>query len=126
MQNKLKRNCVGHGREILHCGLAIFESVNMIRGEEYVSLRKKTVPARKIQTNKDCVEKCIYKCSSKISEEQRKRIFSDYYSLNAQEKRMYILNTTYRHCPARRRETHYENNSRRSNTYKYYFILNDS
>lgn len=45
------------------------------RGEEYISVRKKLVPARKIQTKKDCLDKCIYKCARKVSENQRKEYF---------------------------------------------------
>nr|CAI5858491.1 unnamed protein product [Callosobruchus analis] len=60
---------------------------NFDRGREYISVRKKRVPARMIRTSKDCVSKCIYQCARKISETQREDIFSHYYMLTAQEKK---------------------------------------
>ncbi|XP_071052951.1 uncharacterized protein [Onthophagus taurus] len=40
------------------------------QGEEYVSARKKVVPAKSIKNLKDC-STCRFKCSTKISEEER-------------------------------------------------------
>ncbi|CAH1998703.1 unnamed protein product [Acanthoscelides obtectus] len=64
------------------------------RGMEYVSSRKKLRPARKIVTKKDCLNRCHFKCATKLTEDDRKDIFSNYYKLDANEKRMFILNTT--------------------------------
>ncbi|XP_074041474.1 uncharacterized protein [Leptinotarsa decemlineata] len=48
------------------------------RGESYVSSRKKVIPA--IQMKPPC-QNCRSQCNSKISEEERNRIFSAYYAL---------------------------------------------
>lgn len=93
------------------------------RGEEYISVRKKLVPARKIQTKKDCLDKCIYKCAQKVSENQRKEIFSNYYKLDAKEKKMFILNTTVMFNPERRRKGKNVTNSKKKNSFKYFFTL---
>lgn len=91
------------------------------RGKEYISVRKKLVAAREIKTKKDCFEKCIHKCARKISEGQRKEIFLHFYQLNAQEKRMFVLNTSTLSNPERRRKGMHANNSRKSNSYSYFF-----
>lgn len=96
------------------------------KGLEYVSSRKKITPARKIQTKKDCYEKCIYKCSRKLSEEDRKKIFSHFYELNAREKQIYILNTTESSNPERRRKGKTSDNSKKSKSYRYFFTLNNN
>lgn len=96
------------------------------RGLEYVSSRKKVRTARKIVTKKDCIEKCIYKCSRKISDEDRKQIFSDYYKLDAKEKRMFILSTTEKCNPERRRKGKNAENSKKANTFRYFFNLNNN
>ena len=96
------------------------------RGLEYVSSRKKIRLARKIVTKKDCYEKCIYKCSRKVSEADRNEIFSHFYQLNSREKQLYILNTTESSNPERRRKGKNANNSKKSTSYKYFFILNNN
>lgn len=96
---------------------------NYDRGLEYITSRKKVRPARKIETKKDCIAKCLYKCGKKISEEQRKEIFENYYKLNAKEKRMFIVNTTEMIKPERRRKGKNSENSRKGNSYKYFFII---
>lgn len=96
------------------------------RGLEYISTRKKLRPARKIISKKDCTEKCIYKCAKKISEEDRNQIFTDYYKLDAKEKRMFILNTTERSNPERRRKGKNCENSKKVNSYRYFFIINNN
>lgn len=96
------------------------------RGLEYLSSRKKIRPARKIETRKDCLNKCLYKCSRKIGTEERNNIFSNFYLLNAREKQIYILNTTESSNPERRRKGKNSQNSTKSKTYKYFFILNNN
>nr|CAI5865598.1 unnamed protein product [Callosobruchus analis] len=96
------------------------------RGREYISVRKKRVPARMIRTSKDCVSKCIYQCARKISETQREDISSHYYMLTAQEKKMFILNTTIMTNPERRRKGKNKENSRKSNTFNYFFNVNSN
>lgn len=96
---------------------------NYDRGLEYISSRHKKRPARQIQTKKDCIDKCIYKCARIISEEQRNQLFEDYYKLSSKEKRMYILQTTERTKPERRRKGKSSENSRRGNTYNFFFYF---
>lgn len=95
------------------------------RGLEYISSRKKLRPARNIKTQKDCFEKCVYKCAKNISDEERKQLFSDYYKLNSSEKRMYILSTTEMSIPQRRRKGKNAENSKKSKTFKFFFILSN-
>ncbi|XP_072383854.1 uncharacterized protein, partial [Diabrotica undecimpunctata] len=83
------------------------------QGLEYISSRKKVVPARKIRNKKDCVQKCRMKCSHQISDEQRKEIFKNYYLLSAIEKKNYILHTTEAETPWRRRN------------FRFYFEINN-
>ncbi|XP_050294104.1 uncharacterized protein LOC126734493 [Anthonomus grandis grandis] len=94
------------------------------RGLEYISSRKKVVPAREIKNKKDCLQKCLFKCSRIISDEQRKEIFKNYYLLSAVEKKNYILNTTKVDSPWRRRKGKKPDNSRKKRTFIYYFELN--
>ncbi|CAH2100965.1 unnamed protein product [Euphydryas editha] len=41
------------------------------KGLEYVSSRKKLMPAKKIRKSKDCLNKCVFKCSQKITDDER-------------------------------------------------------
>ncbi|CAH2093503.1 unnamed protein product [Euphydryas editha] len=40
------------------------------KGLEYVSSRKKLMPAKKIRKSKDCLNKCVFKCSQKITDDE--------------------------------------------------------
>lgn len=44
------------------------------RGEEYVSVRKKAVPPRRVEPLTDCLSKCVFKCAQKITEEEQQFI----------------------------------------------------
>ncbi|CAG9860870.1 unnamed protein product [Phyllotreta striolata] len=94
------------------------------RGLDYISSRKKAVPAREIKNTKDCIQKCLFKCSRKISDDQRKEIFKNYYLLSAAEKKNYILHTTEVDVPWRRRKGKNNENSKKSRTFRFYFELN--
>ncbi|KAJ8319696.1 hypothetical protein KUTeg_002739 [Tegillarca granosa] len=50
-----------------------------LAGQEYISISGKLVKAKEVKP-KDCT-KCPYKCSSHISEEARKELFTDFWSL---------------------------------------------
>lgn len=95
-------------------------------GLEYVSARQKMIPCREIKTFKNCVTKCIYKCSTHISEDERQKIFEKYCELTAHEKRLFVLSTTKQLALERRRKEKTEENSRRKFTYNYYFSLQSS
>ncbi|XP_075976955.1 uncharacterized protein LOC142977119 [Anticarsia gemmatalis] len=89
------------------------------RGEAYISRRGKFVPERQIRTTKDCLKSCKYKCSEKISDADREQIFKAFYSLNANEKRFFLLSTTERYYTRRNRcDIH-----KRKYCFKYFFQL---
>nr|CAH7724130.1 unnamed protein product [Callosobruchus chinensis] len=71
------------------------------RGESYVSSRRKLMPARSIQNLKDCSVQCRNKCSTYISEDQRKEIFEGYYKLTKEEKKIFLLANTTKQVPER-------------------------
>lgn len=91
-------------------------------GKEYVSTskQKKVIPAKTVK--EPCNDKCRYQCPKKISEEQRLKIFNDYYSLsNINRKRdflsknMELIQPKYRYVRANRQKA-----ERRCN-YAFYF-----
>lgn len=70
------------------------------------------------------MNRCRFNCATKVSEDDRKGIFSNYYKLNANEKRMFILNTTVKCKVERRRKGKNSENSQKINSYGYFLILN--
>lgn len=90
------------------------------RGEAYINRRGKLVPERRIRNTKDCVRNCKFKCNEKITDEDREHIFKAFYSLNANEKKYFILNTSERTYIK-----HYKapNNHKRKYTFKYFFLV---
>lgn len=88
------------------------------QGKPYVSRRGKCVPAKSIKNLKNCLNNCKFKCSIKISDEERLQFFNMYYSLsNATEKRHFLINNTTRALTKRPKrkyindEAHNDNNS---------------
>ena len=57
-------------------------------GKQYVSTMDIAVPAKKVKNTKDCKEKCKFKCSIKITDEERNHIFVDFYD-NRDKNRQY-------------------------------------
>lgn len=53
------------------------------------------MPAKKIRKSKDCLNKCANKCSQKITDDERLSIFTDYYKLSLEEKRIFLLKVVY-------------------------------
>lgn len=90
------------------------------RGEAYISRRGKYVPERKVKNTKDCLKSCRYKCNEKISDTDREHIFKAFYSLNANEKRHFLLNTTERNYIKHKIS---ELNHKRIYSYKYFFLV---
>ncbi|KAF2885577.1 hypothetical protein ILUMI_20600 [Ignelater luminosus] len=83
----------------------------------YISARKKVVPVKTIKNTKDCMKNCYLKYAEKLTNEERKSIFKDYYSLeNVAENRMFILGTTKQVKSDRRKEDKNKHNSRRRET----------
>lgn len=92
-------------------------------GKEYISVRKKVVPAKRIKTVKDCQTKCMYKCQQLITEDERKHIFEHYYTLNEHGKRLFLLATSKQFSAERRRKNKNSDNSRRKKTFTYHFQI---
>ncbi|CAH0715769.1 unnamed protein product, partial [Brenthis ino] len=94
------------------------------KGLEYVSVRKKLNPPKKIRKGKDCLNKCVLKCSQKITDDERLSIFTDYYNLSSEEKRMFLLNNTSCLQPDRRRKGKNYENSKKKDSYQFFFMVN--
>lgn len=58
-------------------------------GKEYISVRGKTVSAKKVVNKKDCLGACKFSCGKKIGETERKSIFELYYSFTQNEKYLF-------------------------------------
>ena len=88
--------------------------------KQYVSTKDVVVPAKCEKNLKDCKEKCRYKCNVKINDEERNRIFVDFYD-NRDKNRQYdyISETTI--CDKINKGT----DSKRQRSFKYQFILED-
>lgn len=70
------------------------------KGESYVSVQGKTVPARSVK-RVDC-SKCKFNCSSIVSEEQRQHLFQHYWELETfKEKVDYIAGCVHEFAPLR-------------------------
>lgn len=92
-------------------------------GKTYLSVRNKTVPAKRIKTTKDCQNKCIYKCQNLITENERENIFIRYYTLDEHGKKLFLLANTKRFNVERHRKNKTQENSRRKQTFTYYFEI---
>ncbi|XP_013192309.1 uncharacterized protein LOC106136332 [Amyelois transitella] len=90
------------------------------RGEAYISRRGKYVPERRVRNMKDCLQSCKYKCNEKICDIDREHIFKAFYSLNANEKKHFLLNTTERNYVKHKMG---ETNHRRKYSFKYFFLV---
>lgn len=88
-----------------------------LAGKQYTSASGKTIRAKEVQPQ-DC-SKCRFKCSVKISDDERKEIFQNYWNLqNYQRHRDLICNTIVESKPARIRTT-----ARRSRKSSRTFVL---
>ncbi|XP_049875139.1 uncharacterized protein LOC126373153 [Pectinophora gossypiella] len=89
-------------------------------GEAYINKRGKYVPERQIKSTKNCLTMCKLKCNKKISDADRELIFKAFYSLSANEKKHFLLNTTERH---EAKHCKMDTNPKRQYTYKYFFLI---
>lgn len=94
------------------------------RGEGYLSARNKIVPPKVIKNLKDCT-KCMHKCDSLISKDERKEIFSEFYKLNDLAKKMFLTANCMVCVPLRRRSGKNEDNSRKKVSFKYFFTIKE-
>ncbi|XP_073952058.1 uncharacterized protein [Choristoneura fumiferana] len=85
-------------------------------GNQYVSKRGKTVPAKTLK--QACPATCKLKCSESFTEEIRKNIFDEYWKLSDHSKQWAYINKFTKRYPKRRMTT--EGPSRRQFTTKYY------
>ncbi|KAL4715740.1 hypothetical protein ACJJTC_006319 [Scirpophaga incertulas] len=90
------------------------------RGEAYINSRGKYVPERKVKTTKDCLHSCKYKCNERINDTDREHIFKAFYSLNANEKRHFLLNTTER---LQIKHKSPDENHKRMHSFRYFFLV---
>lgn len=90
-------------------------------GKEYISVRKKIVPAKHVTNKKDCLYHCSYECQKFITEEERGKIFQQYYTLNETEKKIFLISTTKKFSVQRHRKGKNKVNSRRKYTFCYFF-----
>ena len=89
-------------------------------GEEYTDSRGKVQPARTLK--KDC-EGCKFLCPKNIVEEERKRIFNEFWAQNDQDKRnFYCLTTVMKVCKRKRTKAPV---SKKGNSFSYYLPLNN-
>lgn len=93
------------------------------RGEAYISSRNKPVPAKMVKNLKDCT-RCKKRCSDNVSDEVRSSLFHNYYELTAEQKRLFVLSNTVKVQPKRRRDKKTPENSKKQNSYLFYFQVN--
>lgn len=91
------------------------------RGEAYISRRGKYVPERQVRNTKDCLKSCRYKCNERIDDVDRQHIFNAFYSLNANEKKHFLLNTTERNYVKHNKML--DGNHKRKYSFKYFFLV---
>ncbi|XP_072945369.1 uncharacterized protein [Epargyreus clarus] len=91
------------------------------RGEAYISRRGKYVPERRVKNTKDCLKTCKYKCNERINDVDRQHIFKAFYSLNANEKKHFLLNTTERNYVKHNKVS--DGNNKRKYSFKYFFLV---
>ncbi|XP_045517125.1 uncharacterized protein LOC123709672 [Pieris brassicae] len=90
------------------------------QGEAYISRRGKLVPEKQIRNKKDCLNSCRFKCMEKINDEDRQLLFKSFYSLDTNEKKYFLLNTTERHLIKTKDRPC---DGKRNYTYKYFFYI---
>ncbi|CAK1542909.1 unnamed protein product [Leptosia nina] len=90
------------------------------RGEAYINRRGKLVPEKHIRNTKDCLTSCRHKCMEKITYEDRQLIFKSFYSLDANEKKHFLLNTTERHLYKNKEKP---SDGKRNYSFKYFFLV---
>ncbi|XP_047534226.1 uncharacterized protein LOC125068900 [Vanessa atalanta] len=91
------------------------------RGEAYISRRGKYVPERQVRNTKDCLKSCRYKCNERINDIDRQHIFNAFYSLNANEKKHFLLNTTERNYVKHNKIL--DSDHKRKYSFKYFFLV---
>lgn len=58
---------------------------------------------KEVKTRKDCLDACKFKCSTKITADERQALFNGYYSLKDHNgKSLHLLNCTEKSIAARK------------------------
>jgi hypothetical protein len=91
-------------------------------GKSYVDYKGRNKSAKKVQA--DCIGLCKFKCTTKISSSDRKKLFESYWSLNDSEKGCFYASTIDKEEKQRKRTT--KINSRREFSFKYHFKISTS
>lgn len=73
-------------------------------GESYVSRKGIVIPAKHINEDIICNEKCRLKCSVKIDQDQRVTIFNDFYKHNVNGKNIILFKSISMSHPKRKRK----------------------
>ncbi|XP_013161945.1 PREDICTED: uncharacterized protein LOC106113648 [Papilio xuthus] len=89
------------------------------KGEAYISRRGKYVPERCVKTTKDCLKSCKFKCNERINDVDRQHLFKAFYSLNTNEKKHFLLNTTERNNVKHSKSE----DTKRKYYFKYFFLV---
>lgn len=89
-------------------------------GMSYIDTKGRPKDGRTIGPT--CPITCNSECTLNFDENERIRIFEYYWSLNKDEKKIFVRNYVEKINVIRRRVKY---SSRRSTTYRYYFPLND-
>lgn len=91
-------------------------------GQEYKNKRNKTV--RKREMKMACSEKCYKKCRTKISEDQRLKLFERFWSLDSHSKKSIFLSKWVTRIPKKRVKNQAE--SRRKSSLQYSLPLSSN
>lgn len=78
---------------------------NYQKGKQYVNAKGVVIPAKVIDTKKDCNKNCRFHCKEKFNDEIRLDIKSSYYSLDQNGKYGFLLNMTKKKLIKRKRST---------------------
>ncbi|XP_013136173.1 PREDICTED: uncharacterized protein LOC106101477 [Papilio polytes] len=89
------------------------------KGEAYISRRGKYVPERCVKNTKDCLKSCKFKCNERINDVDRQHLFKAFYSLNTNEKKHFLLNTTERNNVKHSKSI----DTKRKYYFKYFFLV---
>ena len=88
-------------------------------GKEYINIRGKVIQPKSIKNKKDCGNCCKFKCSVKISEDERKILFNGLWVMSQIEKQHFFSKTTER-IDKKTTQTNKVSKSRRKYFYNFF------
>ncbi|XP_047125175.1 uncharacterized protein LOC124807374 [Hydra vulgaris] len=92
-------------------------------GQPYKNRKGENVPCMSVTKKKDCLNSCKFRCAQNISDEERTRIFADFWSMDDMQKRHFYSRTTERLQKKRHRTIN--ENSRKAYSFYYSFFVGD-